>query len=159
MKTLVGACSALALVAGCQAGAPGASTQAALAPAPSASAAAARAATRFGAPMGASPIVPLAEVAHATAKYAQAVVRTEGTVTAVCQQAGCWMEIADKESDAHVRMSGHKFLVPKSSAGRHAVVEGRVLAKPDEGECEGEAVAATGKPVRVEIDATGVELL
>jgi len=34
-----------------------------------------------------------------------------------------------------------------------------VLARPDEGECEEEAVQATAKPIKVELEATGVELL
>lgn len=39
------------------------------------------------------------------------------------------------------------------------MLEGTVLAKPDNGECEEEAKQATGRVVKVEIDATGVELL
>lgn len=158
MRTLALACVVIASAAGCQAGSPGA-PKASAAPVASASAAPARVAARYGAPLGASPLVPLASIARDTARYAGQVVRTEGTVTAVCQQAGCWMEIGDQATDAHVRFGGHKFLVPKSSSGKHAVVQGLVLAQPDEGECEGEAKAATGKPVRLEIDATGVELM
>jgi hypothetical protein len=69
------------------------------------------------------------------------------------------MEIADQEGEAHIRMSGHSFFIPRSATGRRAVVEGTVLARPDEGACEQEAAEATGKTVKVELDATGVELL
>ncbi len=69
------------------------------------------------------------------------------------------MEIADPAGEAHVRMSGHSFFIPKNAAGRRAVVRGTVLPKPDNGECEQEALQATGKPVQIELDATGVELL
>jgi hypothetical protein len=69
------------------------------------------------------------------------------------------MEISDESGAAHVRMSGHSFFVPKSASGRRAIVEGTVLPKPDNGECEQEALEATGKTVKVELDATGVELL
>jgi hypothetical protein len=56
-------------------------------------------------------------------------------------------------------MGGHSFFVPKSASGRRARVEGTVLPKPDNGECEQEAHEATGRTVKVELDATGVELL
>jgi hypothetical protein len=114
---------------------------------------------RFGAPLGKSPVVALSDIVRDSSKYAKTTVKTEGKVTAVCQAAGCWMEIADANGEAHVRMSGHSFLVPKSASGRRARVEGTVLPKPDNGECEQEALEATGKTVKVELDATGVELL
>jgi hypothetical protein len=114
---------------------------------------------QFGAPLGKSPVVALSDIVRDSSKYAKTTVKTEGKVTAVCQAAGCWMEIADANGEAHVRMSGHSFLVPKSASGRRARVEGTVLPKPDNGECEQEALEATGKTVKVELDATGVELL
>jgi hypothetical protein len=115
--------------------------------------------TKLGAPLGKSPVVALADIVRESGKYARTTVKTEGRVTAVCQAAGCWMEIADANGEAHVRMSGHSFFVPKSASGRRAVVEGTVLPKPDNGECEQEAFEATGKTVKVELDATGIELL
>jgi hypothetical protein len=145
----------------CESGAPREAPKAA-APAtssPSTVPAAAAPSTKFGAPLGKSPMVPLSDIVHESSKYARTTVKTEGKVTAVCQAAGCWMEISDVNGEAHVRMSGHSFLVPKSAAGRRAIVEGTVLPKPDNGECEQEAFEATGKTVKVELDATGVELL
>ena len=56
-------------------------------------------------------------------------------------------------------MTAHSFFVPKTASGRHSVVMGKVLPAPDDGECEEEAKEATGKPVKVELDATGIELL
>ena len=116
-------------------------------------------ATKLGAPIRATPKVALSSIAKETAKYANASVTTEGKVTAVCQAMGCWMEIADTDSQAHIRMSGHSFFIPKNAAGRRAIVQGTVLANPDTGECEQEATEATGRTVKVELDATGVELL
>jgi len=114
---------------------------------------------KLGAPIGAGPKVALASIAKDAAKYANVAVTTEGRVTAVCQAMGCWMEITDTASEAHVRMSGHRFFIPKNASGRRALVQGTVLARPDNGECEQEAEQATGKTVKVELDATGVELL
>jgi hypothetical protein len=130
------------------------------APAPNpAPAASSNTTTKLGAPIRAGQKVALASIAKDTAKYANATVTTEGRVTAVCQAMGCWMEIADTSTEAHVRMSGHSFFIPKSASGRRAIVQGTVLPKPDNGECEQEAAEATGKVVKVELDATGVELL
>ncbi len=130
------------------------------APAPNASSPAPAPNTlKLGAPIGAGQRVPLVSIAKDTAKYANASVTTEGKVTAVCQAMGCWMEIVDAAGEAHVRMSGHKFFIPKTAAGRRAVVQGTVLPRPDNGEREQEAAEATGKTVKVELDATGVELL
>jgi hypothetical protein len=114
---------------------------------------------KLGAPIRAGQKVALASIAKESAKYANATVTTEGRVTAVCQAMGCWMEISDAAGEAHVRMSGHSFFIPKNASGRRAIVQGTVLAKPDNGECEQEAAEATGKVVKIELDATGVELL
>lgn len=158
------------VVSGCQSGGPHGESatpaaSAAAAPAAKAGPAAAPAAaatgtpSKFGTPIGPGPVVALTDILRDTGKYAKTAVKTEGKVTAVCQQAGCWMEISDGTGDAHIRMSGHSFLVPKTASGRRARVEGTVLNKPDNGECEQEALEATGKTVKVELDATGVELL
>ena len=64
------------------------------------------------------------------------------------------MAIKDSASDATVRMHGHSFFVPTTSAGRDARVQGTVMLTKDGHECdEMEAVGA-----QLEIDATGVEL-
>jgi hypothetical protein len=150
------------LAAGCESGDPSGAPAKAVASAATPAAAPAKAAalsTKFGAPLGNSPVVPLAEMVRDTVKYEKTTVKTEGQVTAVCQAAGCWMEISDPVGQAHIRMGGHSFFVPKSASGRRARVEGTVLPKPDNGECEQEALEATGRTVKVELDATGVELL
>jgi hypothetical protein len=113
----------------------------------------------LGAPIRGSNTVALSQIAENATKYAKQTVKTQGRVTSVCQSMGCWMEITDSNGTAHVRMTGHSFFIPKDAAGRMAVLEGTVLAKPDEGECEQEAQQATGHLVKVEIDATGVVLL
>jgi hypothetical protein len=146
--------SVLAAAAGCRSK-EGRSSDA---PAPSPAAAAATG-VKLGAPIGASPMVSLASIARDTTKYARTSVKTEGRVIAVCQAMGCWMEIADANGEAHVRMKGHSFFIPKTASGRRAIVEATVLPRPDNGECEQEAAQATGQVVKVELDATGVELL
>jgi hypothetical protein len=118
-----------------------------------------RSSVKLGSPIHSDQMVPLANIAKDTTKYAKTTVKTEGRITSVCQAMGCWMEISDASGEAHIRMSGHSFFIPKDAAGRRAIVEGTVLARPDNGTCEKEAAEATGKTVKVELDATGVELL
>lgn len=102
-----------------------------------------------------SPVVPLADIAKNPAKYADHVVATTGKVTAVCQEMGCWMEIRDESGQAHVRMHGHDFFVPKTASGHVARVQA-TLAKGSEEEC---AEKGPASPLaKVELDATGVEL-
>lgn len=158
-------------------------------PAPAASVApalpaAADGATRLGAPIAPSVAsVSLADVAKAPSAYADKTFATTGTVTAVCQHMGCWMEIADEASAAHVKMAGHAFFVPKTASGKKARVLGKLVKVESEGaSCEGEghegAMAAhepgkakgkgcraeaeeqLGRPLaKLELVAEGVEIL
>jgi hypothetical protein len=115
--------------------------------------------TKLGDPITAAK-VSLGDIARQPAAYAGKTVATAGTVTAVCQAMGCWMEIKDDVGEAHVKMHGHSFFIPKTSSGRKARVQAVVeQTNPDE-ECSEEAAKQTGKPVaKLQLDATGVELL
>jgi Domain of unknown function (DUF4920) len=93
-------------------------------------------------------------------RYTSKTVRTEGVVSAVCQSMGCWMEIRDEAGQAHIKMAGHSFFVPKDASGHRAVVQGTVLSvtRPKD-ECASEAEKQTGAVAKVEIVATGVEFV
>ena len=113
----------------------------------------------YGAPIDAkTPEVTLSEVLAAPSKYADKNVRMAGTITAVCQGMGCWLQLGDPKGSAHVKLRGHSFFVPKNSAGRTAVVEAKVLPALDEGHCEEEAKEQTGVVAKVELEASGVEI-
>ena len=185
--SFISACVAatLALVA-CDTGSKTSSaTSRAPAPAPSPSAApaptgAAEGALRLGAPIEASAEkVALADVAKAPNAYVGKTFATTGTVTAVCQHMGCWMEIKDDASAAHIKMAGHAFFVPKTASGRKARVLAKLVKAEEKGACEGEgheAMAAAakgekkgcraeaeeqlGRPLaKLELVAEGVELM
>jgi hypothetical protein len=113
------------------------------------------AAARFGQPIGIAATTSLVDIAKAPASYRGKVIATEGTVTRVCQERGCWMAIKDASGTATVRMHGHSFFVPTTSSGKHARVQGTVVLMKDGHECD-EAEALNAK---LELDATGVELL
>jgi hypothetical protein len=105
----------------------------------------------------ASPFVALSEIAKSPSQYKNRVITTGGKVTAVCQAMGCWMELTDDASHAHVRMHGHSFFVPKTASGHVARVQATVLPS-DTAECEDSPAPASGALAKVELDATGVEL-
>ena len=119
------------------------------------------AANKVGQPISPSvPVVALADVVKNPDAFKGKSFVTTGKVTAVCQQMGCWMEIKDATSEAHIKMAGEKFFVPKTSAGRTARVQGTLVdvAGGDE-ECAKEAESQTGKQVaKIQLEATGVEL-
>ncbi len=116
-------------------------------------------AQHLGTPITLTETVRLADVARDPARYAGQTVRTEGTVTAVCQAAGCWMQLADADQRVHVKMHGHSFFIPRNASGRHARVQAIVVSGLPNGHCEQEDQEQTGQRVaRLELDATGVEL-
>jgi hypothetical protein len=118
-------------------------------------------ASHLGTPIAATaPAVSLGEIMKNPTAYKGKEFVTTGTVTAVCQEMGCWMEIKDDSGEAHIKMAGEKFYVPKTSAGHKARVQGTLVdvAGGDE-DCAKEAATQTGKQVaKVQLEATGVEL-
>lgn len=128
------------------------------APAPTQAAPSPTSAQRFGEPITLTETTALSDIVRSPAQYANQTVRTEGVVSAVCQARGCWMQIADGDNRVHVRMHGHSFFVPRTSAGHHARVQATVLSGLPNGHCEQEATEQTGHQARLELDALGVEL-
>lgn len=151
-------------------------------PSPVASTGAAIGALRLGAPIEASvQSVVLADIAKSPSAYVGKTFTTTGTVTAVCQHKGCWMEIKDDASEAHIKMAGHAFFVPTTASGRKARVLAKLVKAENQGMCEGEghegmaaagngagekrgcraeAEAQLGRPLaKLELVADGVELL
>ncbi|HMI91708.1 MAG TPA: DUF4920 domain-containing protein, partial [Polyangiales bacterium] len=117
----------------------------------------------FGAPIDEqAPEVALAALIAKPEPYAGKVVRTQGTVSRVCQAAGCWMELRDDSSGQSVRtpMAGHAFFLPKDAMGKHAAVQGIVELRPlTAGHKQHlEAEGATATDSLLSISATGVAL-
>jgi hypothetical protein len=133
-----------------------ASTDAPGGAAPSAPSAPPRSTLAIGAPLSA-PTVALADIAKSPGRYANTTVTTSGKVTSVCQEMGCWMEIQDASGQAHIRMHGHSFFVPKTAAGHLARVQATVLSQPDES-CTDSPPPSGGAMAKVQLDATGIEL-
>jgi hypothetical protein len=113
---------------------------------------------KFGAAITETSTTALGALLREPAKFQTKTIRTEGVVSAVCKSMGCWMEIAEPGGQAHIKMAGHSFFVPKDAAGHHAVVQGTVL-KPSNDECSEEAKEQTGAVAKIEIEATGIEFV
>ncbi len=113
---------------------------------------------KFGADITEKSSTALDDLLKTPSQYNAKTVRTEGVVSAVCKSMGCWMEIADDNGQAHIKMAGHSFFVPKDASGHRAIIQGKVVnADPDH--CTEEAREQTGKIAKIEIEATGVEFV
>ena len=114
------------------------------------------------------PAVALADLVGTPEKYQDKSVRLEGTVRRACDRMGCWMELAESDSGAGVRVTfkDYGFFVPVDSAGETAKVAGTVKvtalteAAAKHYQAEGGRVPtdAQGKHREVQLVATGVEL-
>lgn len=129
-------------------------------------------ALRLGAPIeGATREAKLAALAAEPGRYEGAAVVTQGTIEAVCQHKGCWMELREEGGAAHVKMAGHAFFVPRGAKGKRAKVMGQLRGVVGEssscagehghagGSCRGEAETQLGRPLaKLELVASGVEI-
>lgn len=119
-------------------------------------------ARKFGAPLSEAKTVALADVLKSPGDFAGKTIKTEGEVKAVCQAAGCWMEIESESGRAHIKMANHSFFMPKDCAGKRAIVEGTVQAGEPKNEC-GQKDSCGGEDngavAKLELVATGVELV
>ncbi len=124
----------------------------------------------LGAPIEGGQRATLTEVAKSPASFAGKTLVMEGTVPAVCQHMGCWMELKDDSGQAHVKMAGHAFMVPKTASGKRARVLGKLAGNTPEPACGGEHGGGAGCKAeaekqlghalaKLELEAQGVELL
>jgi hypothetical protein len=114
---------------------------------------------KFGGEITEKSSVTLTDIVRHPQQFSAKTVRTEGLVSAVCKNKGCWMELADSAGFAHVKMAGHSFFVPRDSAGHRAIIQGKVITMPADDHCSEEAREQTGQVAKVEIEATGVEFV
>jgi uncharacterized protein DUF4920 len=122
---------------------------------------------KFGAPLGDSPKVTLADLVKDPAAWSGKTVRTEGVVSAVCQGKGCWMTLKSGDQSVRVTFKDYGFFVPIDSAGATAVMEGvfdvktipEATAKHYAGETAGgKPEAIKGDQKELSLVASGVEL-
>jgi len=114
---------------------------------------------RIGEPLEARESVPYALVGAQPAAWVDATVLVEATVVAVCQNAGCWMQIEDGGRTALVHWyteCGGKYAFPKDLAGKRVLVQGTLLRKATDAD-EAEHLAQEARR-QIEIPLEGYEL-
>lgn len=99
--------------------------------------------------------------------YLDKEIQIEGTVSEVCQSMGCWTIVTDGTNNIKASTK-HKFFLPKDSAGKKAVVQGKyivkVLSVEDQMHYYEEQGKTPDKPITepkkdYQIEATGIKLL
>jgi len=139
--------------------------------APQESAAAAAGRQAFGAALGKSPTVALADVLRNPDKFANQTLLLEGQVRRACSRKGCWMELSESADTAsagcRVTFKDYGFFVPTDAAGSKARVEAAVQTKVvpasqvahlEEEGAKFADKAPDGTAREVRLVATGVEL-
>jgi hypothetical protein len=94
-------------------------------------------------------------------------VRVSGTVSAVCQKAGCWMTLQDGSAEARIFTREHKFFMPKDIVGKRAEVEGNLrvnavsagFAKHLAEDGGKDPASVNGPQQEYVVNATGVRIL
>jgi hypothetical protein len=123
---------------------------------------------KFGKPLSDAPKVALAEIVKNPGAFAGKTVKTEGKVSAVCQEKGCWMTFNEDGKSVRVRFKDYAFFVPKDCAGATAVVEGVFAVKtiPEatakhyaEETPGGKPESVKGEQKELSFEAAGVELV
>ena len=118
---------------------------------------------KFGAAITESSNTTLSSLVTEPSRFSAKTVRTEGVVSAVCQSMGCWMEIVDDAGQAHIKMAGHSFFIPKEASGHRAVVQGKLLAAAGPAcganDCNPANMPNSNKGEQAQIEATGVEFV
>ena len=86
---------------------------------------------KYGAGVKVKKPVELAELVKAPGRFAGEKIRIEGTVKAVCQGKGCWVEVEAEDGASFIARSlDEKVLLPTDCKGRKIVVQGVVKALP-----------------------------
>jgi hypothetical protein len=105
----------------------------------------------FGAPSQiAGQPLDVEQVLAAPNSYLKQTIKCQGTVSRVCEAAGCWLELSADAGGAGLRvpMAGHSFFVPQRIVGKRAIVEGtltaRELSQTELAHLRGEGLQATG---------------
>jgi hypothetical protein len=121
----------------------------------------------FGKPLAGAPKVSLTDLQKSPDDHAGKTIQTEGNVSAVCVQKGCWMTLGQGARPVRVTFKDYGFFVPKDIGGATAVVEGVFTVKtiPEATAKHYAEETPGGKPDEIKGDqkelafeATGVEV-
>ena len=118
---------------------------------------------KYGAPVTVKKAVSVAKVQKDPARFEGKTLRLEGVVKAVCQGAGCWVEIEDPKGASFIAKSlDESVLLPKDCKGSRIVVQGVMTLMPAKSHDHAAHEAAEGHscPAPTYLLSTqGIELL
>jgi hypothetical protein len=125
--------------------------------------------SKLGKPLTLKSPVAVDTVLANPATYLNKTVQVKGKITSVCQEMGCWMELAgDSGKTLRIKVEDGAIVFPKDGAGRTAIAEGK-LVKIDAAAAASEhaehhkdakpADSATAKPAAYQIAGTGAIIL
>lgn len=115
--------------------------------------------TTYGKGVTLDSATPVATLLATPASYLGKTVRVDGIVTNVCQEMGCWIEIADNETGPGLqfKVDDGVIVFPKDAKGRRASAEGtfEAIGSPDEAAVEQQKKSDLKTPPRYRIKAAG----
>ena len=81
----------------------------------------------LGATLTLTETTPIAKLDADPESYVGQTVQVKGNVTEVCEKAGCWMKLVDRDSGKSIRIKvkDGEIVFPVESIGKTAVAEGR----------------------------------
>jgi len=85
---------------------------------------------KFGAGVTLKTATPVATLLASPKDYVGKIVRVDGVIVAVCEMAGCWMELRDEKADAataktiRLKVKDGEMVFPVAAKGKKASVEG-----------------------------------
>lgn len=85
----------------------------------------------FGAEIDESNVVSVEDAIKVLNTQDTADIKIEGTISSVCQSKGCWMTLTNEnvEEPVFIKFKDYAFFVPKNSAGKKAILEGKFYSK------------------------------
>jgi len=83
---------------------------------------------KLGKPLSLKQTTPIAELTAKPNLYVDKSVQVKGKVTEVCQMMGCWMALADPETNKSIRIKVNDgdMVFPQDSVGKIAIAEGKL---------------------------------
>ena len=84
---------------------------------------------KLGKPLELKEPMTVAAVTAKPAAFVDKTVQVKGKVTEVCQMMGCWMALADADSNQTIRIKvkDGDIVFPKDAAGKMAIAEGKLV--------------------------------
>lgn len=84
----------------------------------------------FGDKITADGAQPVTELRSMMGDKKELATKLSGTIEAVCQKKGCWMDLKNGEESIRITFKDYGFFMPKDAAGKEAIIEG--VAKVEE---------------------------